>query len=220
MSEMLYLQTERNIKITNPVVTLGDIAQLSCADAAVLARNQVRCVAHLPADGYGRYICSASVLVQLIVEAEEHVDVTHIGEPDFLLTYEDPHQKNAWVSWCKTVLVGILTFIGTSFSIMTFHTDVGIRELFSGIYERFLPHGTPGFSVLEISYSIGIGLGVVLYFNHFGRWKFTRDPTPLEVEMRIYEDDVDTTLIEQSDRTGKEAFHANSVRDPAVRSRS
>ena len=151
MSEMLYLQTERNIKIPSPVVTLGDIAQLSCADAAVLARNQVRCVAHLPADGYGRYICSASVLVQLIVEAEEHVDVTHIGEPDFLLTYEDPRQKNTWVSWCKTVLVGLLTFIGTSFSIMTFHTDVGIRDLFSGIYERFLPHGTPGFSILEIS---------------------------------------------------------------------
>ena len=29
MSEMLYLQTERNIKITSPVVTLGDVAQLS-----------------------------------------------------------------------------------------------------------------------------------------------------------------------------------------------
>ena len=42
MSEMLYLQTERNIKITSPVVTLGDVAQLSCSDGAVLARNQVR----------------------------------------------------------------------------------------------------------------------------------------------------------------------------------
>ena len=60
MSEMLYLQTERNIKITNPVVTLGDVAQLSCSDGAVLARNQVRRVAHLPDDGYGRYVCSAS----------------------------------------------------------------------------------------------------------------------------------------------------------------
>ena len=59
MSEMLYLQTERNIKITNPVVTLGDVAQLSCSDGAVLARNQVRRVAHLPDDGYGRYVCSA-----------------------------------------------------------------------------------------------------------------------------------------------------------------
>ena len=57
MSEMLYLQTERNIKITSPVVTLGDVAQLSCSDGAVLARNQVRRVAHLPDDGYGRYVC-------------------------------------------------------------------------------------------------------------------------------------------------------------------
>lgn len=203
MSEMLYLQTERNIKITSPVVTLGDVAQLSCSDGAVLARNQVRRVAHLPDDGYGRYVCSASTLVRLVTEAEEHVDVTHIGEPNFILTYEDPRQKNTWISWCKTILVGILTFIGTAFSIMTFHTDIGIRELFLDVYTRFLPQMTPGFSVLEISYSIGIGLGVVLYFNHFGRRKFTQDPTPLEVEMRVYEDDIDTTIIEQNDRSGK-----------------
>ena len=222
MSEMLYLQTERNIKITNPVVTLGDVAQLSCSDGAVLARNQVRRVAHLPDDGYGRYVCSASTLVRLVTEAEEHVDVTHIGEPNFILTYEDPHQKNTWISWCKTILVGILTFIGTAFSIMTFHTDIGVRELFLDVYTRFLPQMTPGFSVLEISYSIGIGLGVVLYFNHFGRRKFTQDPTPLEVEMRVYEDDIDTTIIEQDDRSGKgkEAFHANPARDPAGHGRS
>ena len=196
MSEMLYLQTERNIKITSPVVTLGDVAQLSCSDGAVLARNQVRRVAHLPDDGYGRYVCSASTLVRLVTEAEEHVDVTHIGEPNFILTYEDPRQKNTWISWCKTILVGILTFIGTAFSIMTFHTDIGIRELFLDVYTRFFPQMTPGFSVLEISYSIGIGLGVVLYFNHFGRRKFTQDPTPLEVEMQVYEDDIDTTILD------------------------
>ena len=156
------------------------------------------------------------------VEAEEDVDVTHIGEPNFILTYEDPRQKNTWISWCKTILVGILTFIGTAFSIMTFHTDIGVRELFLDVYTRFLPQMTPGFSVLEISYSIGIGLGVVLYFNHFGRRKFTQDPTPLEVEMRVYEDDIDTTIIEQNDRSGKgkEAFHANPARDPADHSRS
>ena len=62
MSEMLYLQTERNIKITSPVVTLGDVAQLSCSDGAVLARNQVRRVAHLPDDGYGLF---AGVLIYL-----------------------------------------------------------------------------------------------------------------------------------------------------------
>ena len=222
MSEMLYLQTERNIKITSPVVTLGDVAQLSCSDGAVLARNQVRRVAHLPDDGYGRYVCSASTLVRLVTEAEEHVDVTHIGEPNFILTYEDPRQKNTWISWCKTILVGILTFIGTAFSIMTFHTDIGIRELFLGCLHPFSP--------ADDARIFGAGNfifhrhrpGVVLYFNHFGRRKFTQDPTPLEVEMRVYEDDIDTTILEQNDRSGKgkEAFHANPARDPADHSRS
>ena len=61
MSEMLYLQTERNIKITSPVVTLGDVAQLSCSDGAVLARNQVRRVAHLPGSAGAKRFWSASL---------------------------------------------------------------------------------------------------------------------------------------------------------------
>ena len=213
MSEMLYLQTERNIKITSPVVTLGDVAQLSCSDGAVLARNQTQ----------GQQRRANGLLIGVDFKmALLAFGIAHIGEPNFILTYEDPHQKNTWISWCKTILVGILTFIGTAFSIMTFHTDIGVRELFLDVYTRFLPQMTPGFSVLEISYSIGIGLGVVLYFNHFGRRKFTQDPTPLEVEMRVYEDDIDTTIIEQNDRSGKgkEAFHANPARDPAGHGRS
>ena len=61
-----------------------------------------------------------------------------------------------------------------------------------------------GFTVLEIMYSIGIGLGVVLFFNHFGRLKITDDPTPVEVQMRIYEDDVDTTVLEKERRKGQD----------------
>ena len=37
-------------------------------------------------------------------------------------------------------------------------------------------------------------------FNHFGGRKITEDPTPMEVEMRVYEDDVNKTLIEQEKR--------------------
>ena len=39
-----------------------------------------------------------------------------------------------------------------------------------------------------------------LFFNHFGGRKITEDPTPMEVEMRVYEDDVNKTLIEQEKR--------------------
>lgn len=220
MSVQLYLQTEKNKKIQNPVVRLGDIADLSCSDPAVLARNQVRNVAHLPRQGYGRYICSVSDLVKIIASAEEHVDVTPIGEPQFLVTYEDPDAKQVWLSWLKTILVGFLTFVGTAFSIMTFHTDVSIRDLFGTIYARLMQQTSPGFSILEISYSLGIGIGVLLYFNHFGRRTFTQDPTPLEVEMRLYEDDIDTTMLEQADRAGKGGHLLHAATDPGMPGRS
>ncbi|MDD3279080.1 MAG: stage V sporulation protein AA [Lachnospiraceae bacterium] len=203
MSEILYVQTDHNMKVTKEKVLLGEIAKLSCGDSDVLARNQVRPVLTLPQGKYGRYVCSASELIQKITREEEHVDVTHIGEPTFVITFEDPKEKNHIWSWTKTIVVGALTFVGTAFSIMTFHTDVDVPRLFGNIYEMVTGSQGSGFGILEISYSIGIGIGVIFYFNHFGKRKLTQDPTPMEVQMRLYEDDVDTTIIEKADRSNK-----------------
>lgn len=203
MSEILYVQTDKNMKVVKEQVLLGEIAKLSCADAKVLARNQVRKVATLPRGKYGRYVLSATDLIRTIEREEENVDVTHIGEPTFVLTYEDPNGKNTVVSWVKTILVSLVTFFGTIFSIMTFNTDVDVSKLFDNIYYMFTGTSSDGFTVLEVTYSIGIGLGVIFYFNHFGRRKLTQDPTPMEVQMRIYEDNVDTTIIEKEEREEK-----------------
>lgn len=200
MSEILYVQTDRNMKVTKEQVRLGEIAKLSCADGVVLARNKVRHVVTLPEGKYGRYVLSATDLIQKIMKEEEHVDVTHIGEPTFVLTFENPDQKNKILDWIKTLLIGILTFFGTAFSIMTFHTDVDVNKLFSDLCGLVTGAADRGIGVLEVSYSIGIGIGVIFYFNHFGKRKLTQDPTPIEVQMRLYEDDVDTTIIEKNDR--------------------
>ena len=61
-----------------------------------------------------------------------------------------------------------------------------------------------GFSVLEFTYSLGIILGVLVFFNHFGKRKFSVDPTPMEVEMRLYENDIQTTIIAENSRKGQE----------------
>ena len=84
---------------------------------------------------------------------------------------------------------------------MTFHNDVDIPRLFGQLYEQFTGQVSDGFTILEVTYSIGIGLGVLVFFNHFAGKKLTADPTPLEVEMRSYEDQVDTTVLEASRRT-------------------
>ena len=60
------------------------------------------------------------------------------------------------------------------------------------------------FSVLELTYCVGLIVGILVFFNHFGGKKFTVDPTPMEVEMRLYENDIQTTLIENYSRKEQE----------------
>lgn len=200
MSDTLYIQTDRNMKVTKETVTLGEIADLSCRSTSVLARNQARPIARLPKEKYGRYVVSMIDIIRQIEKAEPQVEICHIGEPTFILTYENPTGKNRAAEFLKLLFVSLVTFFGAGFSIMTFNTDADVRSLFDNIYQTFTGSPSPGFSVLEISYSLGIGIGVILFFNHFGRRKLTQDPTPMEVEMRTYEDDIDSTIIEQSDR--------------------
>ena len=63
---------------------------------------------------------------------------------------------------------------------------------------------TDGFSVLEVTYSIGLAIGILIFFNHFGKKRFTVDPTPMEIQMRLYENDIQTTLVENAARQKKE----------------
>ena len=77
---------------------------------------------------------------------------------------------------------------------------------FSGrtqLYFQLTGIRTEGYTILEIFYSLGIGIGVLFFFNHFGHGKPSKDPSPIEVQMRTYEEDVDKTLIAENNRGEK-----------------
>ena len=200
MSDTLYIQTDKNVEVHHPHVYLQDIAKLSCSNSKILNRLRVLSVANLEPDKPGRYVISVMDLIHEIQQKEPELNISHIGEPAFIITYEKEGTVNIVIRWCKVIFVCLATFFGAGFSIMTFNNDVDIPTLFEQIYDQVTGQPTTGFTVLEVSYSIGIGLGVLFFFNHFGRMKITDDPTPMQVQMRLYEDDVNTTIIEDDSR--------------------
>ena len=101
------------------------------------------------------------------------------------------------------VFVAAISFFGTGFTIMAFHNDISINKIFSHVHELVMGYASEGYSILEVSYSIGLAIGIILFFNHVGGRRITKDPTPIEVEMRVYETDVNKALIETADREGK-----------------
>ena len=196
MNAVLYMQVDANIQIKHPHIYLQDIARLSCSDSKILNRLRVMPVVNLKPDAPGRYAMSVMDLVDRIQQKEPDLTVTPLGETDFILTYEKPGSQNLVFRWLKIALVCLITFFGAAFSIMTFNADVDVEKLFQQIYFQVTGQNSSGFTPLEIAYSAGLGLGILFFFNHFGHRKITADPTPMQVQMRKYEDDVNTTITE------------------------
>lgn len=200
-AEVLYLKIDKNVQIYGKPVLLGEIATVLCSKKEV--ENRVKTV-HLPADiirGPGRYVFSVTDVMEAVWKEIPNLTIENLGEADFILTMEKAKKPGNLQSWAKTVLVALLSFFGAAFSIMAFNNDIDVTKLFGQIYEIFTGKVSNGFTMLEVSYSVGVGLGILIFFHHFARSKKTSDPTPLEVEMRTYEDEVDTTLIEADSRT-------------------
>ena len=196
MNAVLYMQIDANIQIKHPHIYLQDIARLSCSDSKILNRLRVMPVINLKPDAPGRYVMSVMDLVDKIQQKEPDLTVTPLGETDFILTYEKPGSQNLIFRWLKIALVCLITFFGAAFSIMTFNADVDVEKLSQQIYFQVTGQNSSGFTPLEIAYSAGLGLGILFFFNHFGHRKITADPTPMQVQMRKYEDDVNTTITE------------------------
>lgn len=179
MSDTLYLQLDMNIQVQHPHVYLQDIARLSCTNPKILNRLRVLPVANLDSEKPGRYVMSVMDLVDMIQKKEPELTITPVGEPDFILTYKKESTPGTLFRWLKVILVCLATFFGAAFSIMTFNTDVDVGTLFQKIYFQVTGKISSGFTILEISYSIGLAIGVLFFFNHFSHLKFSADPTPM-----------------------------------------
>lgn len=200
--KILYLMIEQNVGVQHPKVHLGDIAELICSDKRMENELMNLRILTIENDNKGRFPMQILHVIDVIQTIYPQLRIYNLGESDFIITYEKEKHKHRILSVLKTIVVCILTFFGSAFSIMTFNNDVDLPKLFSSIYYQVTGKVSDGYTILEFSYSLGLAIGVLLFFNHFGRKKFTQDPSPLEVEMRSYEDNVNQTFIKKG---GKDA---------------
>lgn len=209
-NDTLYLKIDQNVQVHDTHITLGDIAQLTCSNKEIENRVKTVKVKEAANGKPGRHAMSVMELIEAVQKEFPSLEINNIGEADFIITYENPKQPKEAVSWLKTVCVCFLAFFGAAFTIMTFNNDVDIPKLFGQLYMQFTGRQSDGFTILELTYSIGVGIGILLFFNHFAGRKITADPTPMEVEMRLYEDDINNTLIESSSRSPKKKGKAGA----------
>lgn len=201
----IYLQFEQNIAIDKRTVKLRDAAKIYCADAAKASRVGDLIIAKL-GEREKHKVMSALDVIRTILRQYPNATITILGENDFILSKKDNRKKSIFLEWVRTGLVCLIAFFGAAFSVSTFNNDVDVSLIFEQILVSLKESGDM-MVWLKVSYSIGIPIGVLVFYNHFSKKKMYNDPTPLEVEMRIYEQDVNTASIINESRKEEKDIH-------------
>lgn len=208
MSTTLYLKIEKNNEVSDKRVCLGDVSTIWCTDKTITNKVKTIKLMNIQEDKHRRYSFSVMKVIELINQEYPNVDVQNIGEPDFIIDYENKekqsHTLNSILNIIKIIAICIITMFGGAYAIMAYNNDVNVSEVFEKAYMIYLGDTGNGLMIIEIMYSIGLTLGIVIFYNHFGSKKITNDPTPLEVEMHTLESDIDDALINRSSKTKEE----------------
>ena len=200
----VYMKCLRSAKVSSADVYLKDVCNLRCADIFISAKLKAIKIWHFRKEQPKRHVVSTLRLIELMEEVCPQITVEVIGETDVLIELVTQQKQSKLYMFAKIALVCLVSFLGTAFTIMAYHNDIGINAIFTSAYQMLLGEEPHGINAMEVFYSVGIALGMLIFFNHAGGRTITEDPTPIQVAMRNYEKDVDNALVETAGRNAME----------------
>ncbi|THF78470.1 stage V sporulation protein AA [Cohnella fermenti] len=202
METTVYLRLKRRIVIKQGAeVRLGDIARIVAEPElerklAALSLLRVR-----PNDG-DRLIVDMLHIVRCIRQAAPGVAIETYGEPHVLVEVTKSGQQKP--RKIALALAWLLLFFGSGMTIVNFHADVNMPEVQRRVVELLTGSGDRHPWLFQIPYSIGVGLGMLLFFNRLFRKRRSDEPNPLEVEMFMYQENVNHYVITDEFRKKQE----------------
>ncbi|MFC4302723.1 stage V sporulation protein AA [Cohnella boryungensis] len=197
-SKVVYVRLRRRAVISPEAnVTLGDVARL-VTEAGLQAKLE-RLPLHRVTSGDGNLLLIDMLqVVKAIREAEPGMVIETFGEPHVLLEVSSggeikPRRFILTMAW-------LLLFFGSGMAMMNFHADVNMPAVQRRITELITGSSAAHPWVFQIPYSIGIGMGMLLFFNRLLRKRLNDEPNPLEVEMFMYQENVNHYVITEEYR--------------------
>lgn len=131
-------------------------------------------------------------VISVIKQRFPAAQVEVIGEPHVLIEMIVKEKKPSLLLFA---VVWLLLFFGAALTIMNFHADVSMPEVQVRIVEMITGHRDEHPYLFQGAYSLGIGFGMIIFFNHLFKKKWNEEPTPLEVEMFLYQENLNQYVV-------------------------
>ncbi|ANC77745.1 stage V sporulation protein AA [Fictibacillus phosphorivorans] len=206
MDKTVYLRMRQRVQvIQHQKVTIGEVAQIVASDELEEAIKGYIIHEVTPEDKH-LIVIDVMRVIATIQKNKPGLDVQTIGPAQSILEIQMQQKKLAPVYF---VLVWLLLFTGSALAIMNFHEDVSMQLVHQKIYFMITGHYKEQPLLLQIPYSFGLGLGMILFFNHLFRKRLNEEPSPLEVEMFNYQQDLDQYVIVHENKETEKKINGN-----------
>lgn len=186
--KIVYLRMRHRIQATpSQLIRIGDVAQI------VASKDARTMVGELPihqVESKDKKLIVVDIMkvIYAVNSSFPSFEVQTMGAPQTIVEVYFHKQKFRPLLF---VLVWILLFVGAGLAIMNFHEDVSMQEVHQKLHKIITGEENPKPLLLQIPYSIGLGLGMILFFNHLFKKRINEEPSPLEIEMFNYQQDLD-----------------------------
>jgi stage V sporulation protein AA len=182
MDDTIYISLKRHIRLDQRRISFFDVADVQASEymLSVLEKIVVKQVSPLAGN-----IVVVTVLDVIGAMKEVLPDAKAViaGETEAIVSLQSAE-----------VFVWIVLFTGAALTIMNFHEDVSMQKVHVMLYEIITGSKVERPLMLQIPYSIGLGLGMILFFNRLWQKRLNEEPGPLDLEMFKYEEDINGYL--------------------------
>ncbi|MDQ0481903.1 stage V sporulation protein AA [Guptibacillus hwajinpoensis] len=190
--EVIYLRLRQKNKVSpHARLVIGNIAQL-IGDDEFCSKVEEMPIYQITKEDKNLIVIDVMKVIAVIQQGIPELEIQVVGPTQTIIEVQFPKKKLAPIYF---VLIWCLLFIGAALAIMNFHEDVSMREVHQQIYKIVTGIDNPKPLLLQVPYSLGLGIGMILFFNHLFKKRFNEEPSPLEVEMFNYQQDLDQYVI-------------------------
>lgn len=189
---VVYIRMRNRVQVKgNQTVRIKDIARIIGPEEVITKIEEIILLT-VKKEDRNIIVIDLAQVIMAIRKMDQTIEVETFGPSQTIIEIILSKKKMSYLTFA---FVWFLLFVGGGMTIMNFHVDVSMGEVHQKIFTIITGKVEDKPLLIQIPYSFGLGMGMILFFNHFFKKRFNEEPSPLEVEMFNYQQDLDRYVI-------------------------
>lgn len=198
MGKIVYVRMKKYVSTSEKaVLRLRDIAFVEMSPQIEKRQLENRLIYKITDKDSNYVVIDGFMIIHHLQEEDPSLEIQLIGPNQSIIHVQEKQKKMpVWVA----AIVWVILFLGSAMTIMNFHYDVSMQEVQQKLH-LFLTGKEEEFPLtIQVPYSFGLGIGMLVFFNHWFKKRFNEEPSPLEIEIFKYQESINDYIIDRENK--------------------